>query len=65
MDSKFSIPAEEAQAYSLMRTYGVSEDELKDFIGTMLSEIKVLADYTKLGDVAKHVQAAIAGLKAG
>ena len=65
MESKFSIPADEAQAYSLMRTYGVSEDELKDFIGTMLSEIKVLADYAKLGDVAKHVQAAIPGLKAG
>ncbi len=64
MDAKFSIPAEEAQAYSLMRTYGISDDELNDYISTMLGELKVLADYAKLSGVASHVKAAIAELEA-
>lgn len=42
MTSKFSIPANEAQAYSLMRTYGITDDELSDYISTMLGEIKIL-----------------------
>ncbi len=64
MSSKFSIPAEEAQAYSLMRTYGISDDELSGYISTMLGEIKVLADYAKLTHVAGHVKAAIEELDA-
>ena len=64
MDSKFSIPANDAQAYSLMRTYGISDEELKDFISNMLSEIKVLADYAKLSDVSGHARAALAALEA-
>ncbi len=63
MDTKFSIPAEEAQAYSLMRTYGISADELDGYIATMLGEIKILAEYAKLSDVASHVQGAIAELE--
>ncbi len=64
MDAKFSIPAAEAQAYSLMRTYGISDDELNDYISTMLGELKVLADYAKLSGVANHVKAAITELEA-
>ncbi len=60
MNTKFSIPAEEAQAYSLMRTYGIADDELHGYISTMLGEIKVLAEYAKLSGVATHLQAAIA-----
>ena len=62
MSSKFSIPAEEAQAYSLMRTYGITDDELSDYIATMLGEIKILAEYAKLSPVADHVKCAIAEL---
>jgi hypothetical protein len=62
--SKFSIPAEEAQAYSLMRTYGISDDELSDYIFTMLGEIKILAEYAKLSHVASHVRSAIVELDA-
>ncbi len=64
MDAKFSIPADEAQAYSLMRTYGISDDELHNYISTMLGELKVLADYAKLPGVANHVKAAITELEA-
>ncbi len=64
MSSKFSIPAEEAQAYSLMRTYGITDDELSDYIATMLGEIKVLAEYARLSRVAGHVNSAIAELDA-
>ncbi len=63
MDTKFSIPAEEAQAYSLMRTYGIADDELNGYILTMLGEIKILAEYAKLPGVAGHVQAAITELE--
>ncbi len=63
MDNKFSIPAAEAQAYSLMRTYGIADDELNGYISTMLGEIKILAEYAKLPGVASHVQAAIAELE--
>lgn len=63
MNAKFSIPAEEAQAYSLMRTYGIADDELSGYISTMLSEIKILAEYAKLSGVASHVQAAITELE--
>ncbi len=62
MDAKFTIPAQDAQAYSLMRTYGISDEELHGFLSTMLGEIKVLAEYAKLRGVAGHVQAAIAEL---
>ncbi len=65
MDNKFSIPADDAEAYGLMRTYGIADDELKDFISNMLGEIKVLADYAKLSDVGGHVRAALAALDAG
>jgi len=64
MSAKFTIPADEAQAYSLMRTYGISDEELNAFIATMLGEIKVLAEYAKLQGVAGHVKAAIAELEA-
>ena len=64
MTSKFSIPANEAQAYSLMRTYGITDDELNDYISTMLGEIKILAEYAKLTGVATHVKAAISELEA-
>ncbi len=64
MTSKFSIPADEAQAYSLMRTYGISDDELSDYISTMLGEIKILVEYAKLSGVASHVKAAISELEA-
>ncbi len=64
MDTKFSIPAEDAQAYSLMRTYGIADDELSDYISTMLGEIKILAEYAKLPDVASHVKSAIGELEA-
>ncbi len=63
MTSKFSIPANEAQAYSLMRTYGITEDELNDYISTMLGEIKILAEYAKLTGVATHVKGAISELE--
>jgi len=63
MTSKFSIPANEAQAYSLMRTYGLTDDELNDYISTMLGEIKILAEYAKLTGVATHVKAAISELE--
>ena len=63
MTSKFSIPADEAQAYSLMRTYGITDDELGDYISTMLGEIKILAEYAKLTGVATHVKAAISELE--
>jgi hypothetical protein len=63
MTSKFSIPANEAQAYSLMRTYGITDDELNDYISTMLGEIKILAEYAKLSGVANHVKAAISELE--
>ena len=63
MTSKFSIPANEAQAYSLMRTYGITDDELNDYISTMLGEIKILAEYAKLTGVATHVKAAISDLE--
>jgi hypothetical protein len=63
MTSKFSIPANEAQAYSLMRTYGITDDELNDYISTMLGEIKILAEYAKLTGVAAHVKAAISELE--
>ena len=63
MDTKFSIPAAEAQAYSLMRTYGIADDELNGYISTMLGEIKILAEYAKLTGVSSHVQAAIAELE--
>ena len=63
MTSKFSIPANEAQAYSLMRTYGITDDELSDYVSTMLGEIKVLAEYAKLTGVATHVKAAISELE--
>jgi hypothetical protein len=59
MNERFTIPADDAQAYSLMRTYGISDDELKDFIANMLGEIKILADYAKFAGVAGHVQAAL------
>lgn len=64
MTAKFSIPADEAQAYSLMRTYGISDDELNDYVSTILGEIKILADYAKLSGVASHVKAAISELEA-
>ncbi len=64
MDTKFSIPAGDAEAYSLMRTYRISDDELKDFISNMLREMKVLADYAKLSDVSGHVRAALTALEA-
>ncbi len=63
MTSKFSIPANEAQAYSLMRTYGITDDELSDYISTMLGEIKILAEYAKLTGVATNVKAAISELE--
>ena len=63
MTSKFSIPANEAQAYSLMRTYGITDDELNDYMSTMLGEIKILAEYAKLSGVANHVKAAISELE--
>jgi hypothetical protein len=63
MTAKFSIPANEAQAYSLMRTYGITDDELSDYISTMLGEIKILAEYAKLAGVATHVKAAISELE--
>ncbi len=63
MTSKFSIPASEAQAYSLMRTYGITDDELADYMSTMLGEIKILAEYAQLTGVADHVKAAISELK--
>ena len=47
-----------------MRTYGISDEELRDFISNMLSEIKVLADYAKLSDVSGHARAALAALEA-
>ena len=64
MTEKFSIPADEAQAYSLMRTYGISDDELNTYLLTMLGELKILADYAKLPGVSRHVQAAISELQA-
>jgi hypothetical protein len=64
MTEKYSIPAEHAQAYSLMRTYDLAEEDLKVFISTMLGEIKILADYAKLSGVAGHVKAAISELEA-
>jgi hypothetical protein len=64
MSEKFSIPADDAQAYSLMRTYGISDEELRDFISTMLSEMKVLAEYAKFSDVASHLRAALSELEA-
>ncbi|MFZ1110362.1 MAG: hypothetical protein WAN43_18690 [Rhodomicrobium sp.] len=64
MTEKFSIPAEHAQAYSLMRTYDIAEEDLKGYISNMLGEIKVLADYAKLSAVAAHVKAAIRELDA-
>ena len=63
MTAKFSIPADEAQAYSLMRTYGISDDELNTYLLTMLGELKILADYAKLPGVSGHVQAAISELE--
>jgi hypothetical protein len=64
MTEKFSIPADQAQAYSLMRTYDIAEDDLKTFLSTMLGEIKVLAEYAKLPGVSVHVKAAISELEA-
>jgi hypothetical protein len=64
MSEKFSIPAEHAQAYSLMRTYDIAEDDLKDYISNMLGEIKILADYAKLNGVARHIRDAIGELEA-
>lgn len=64
MTEKFSIPAQDAQAYSLMRTYDIAEEDLKDYISNMLGEIKVLADYAKLSGVAAHIKAAISELDA-
>ena len=64
MSAEFTIPARDAQAYSLMRTYGITDDELNVFISTMLGEIKILSEYAKLPGVANHVKAAIAELEA-
>ncbi len=64
MMEKFSIPAEHAQAYSLMRTYDLADDDIKDFISTMLGEIKVLAEHARLSGVAGHVKAAIGEIEA-
>ena len=46
-----------------MRTYGITDDELSDYISTMLGEIKILAEYAKLMGVAAHVKAAISELE--
>ncbi len=64
MDNSYSIPAKDAQAYSLMRTYDITDDDLKLFIATMVGEMKILADYAKLSGVAGHLQAAISELEA-
>ncbi len=64
MSEKFSIPADQAQAYSLMRTYDLAEEDLKTFISTMLGEIKVLAEYAQLSGVAANVKAALGELEA-
>jgi hypothetical protein len=64
MTDKFSIPADQAQAYSLMRTYDIAEEDLKTFLSTMLGEIKVLAEYAKLSGVSDHVKAALSELEA-
>jgi hypothetical protein len=64
MTEKFSIPADQAQAYSLMRTYDIAEEDLKSYISNMLGEIKVLAEYAKLSGAAAHIKAAIQELEA-
>jgi hypothetical protein len=64
MTEKFTIPADQAQAYSLMRTYDISEEDLGSYISNMLGEIKILAEYAKLSGVAAHVKAAISELEA-
>jgi hypothetical protein len=63
MTEKFSIPAEQAQAYSLMRTYDIAEEDLAGYISNMLGEIKVLAEYAKLPGVAAHIKDALRELE--
>jgi hypothetical protein len=64
MNERFTIPANDAQAYSLMRTYDLTDDDLSSYISTMLGELKVLADYAKLPGVASNITAALSELKA-
>ena len=40
MNEKFTIPANDAQAYSLMRTYDLTDDDLPSYLSTMLGELK-------------------------
>jgi hypothetical protein len=63
MSEKFTIPADDAQAYSLMRTYDITDDDLPSYLSTMLGELKILADYAKLPGVANNISAAITELK--
>ncbi len=64
MNERFTIPANDAQAYSLMRTYDLTDDDLPSYISTMLGELKILADYAKLPGVANNITAALSELKA-
>jgi hypothetical protein len=64
MTEKFSIPAEHAQAYSLMRTYDIAEEDLAGYISNMLRELKVLAEYAKLPGAAAHIKDALRELEA-
>jgi hypothetical protein len=64
MNERFTIPANDAQAYSLMRTYDLTDDDLPSYLSTMLGELKILADYAKLPGVADSITAALSELKA-
>ncbi len=56
---KEAAPSERKNIYKVLRLHGVSDMELDEFIETMLLELKILAEYRGLAEVASHLGVAI------
>jgi len=54
-----AAPSERKNIYKVLRLHGVSDMELDEFIETMLLELKILAEYRGLAEVATHLGVAI------